>query len=74
MNYRIVLNTTGKVLRIEGVLMLLPVIVSLIYQEWLPLLAFGATAVGTFLIGFLLATLVKPKNSFMFAKERLNTG
>jgi len=73
MNYRMVFNTTGKVLKIEGVLMLLPVIIALIYQQWIPLFAFGVSAVGTFLIGFLLSLLVKPKNSFMFAKEGLVT-
>ena len=34
MNYRMIFNTAGKVLRVEALLMALPLVVSLIYGEW----------------------------------------
>lgn len=73
MNYRMVFNTTGKVLRVEGVLMLLPLLVSLIYREWIQVIAFSSTAIVVFIIGFLLAKFLKPKNALLFAKEGLVT-
>ncbi len=73
MNYRIVFNTTGKVLVVESGLMLLPLLVSLLYQEWLAAIAFSATAVVTAILGLLLFKLIKPKSSFLFAKEGLVT-
>ena len=71
MNYRMVFNITGKVLRIEAVLMLLPALVSVLYKEWLPAISFGATSAIVFVLGLLLVKLIKPKNSFLFAKEGL---
>lgn len=73
MNYRMVFNTTGKVLRVEGILMLLPLLVSLIYREWIQVIAFSSTAIVVFIIGFLLAKFLKPKNALLFAKEGLVT-
>ena len=73
MNYRMVFNTTGKVLRVEGMLMLLPVIVSLIYREWFTAISFASTMAGTLIIGSLMAWLIKPKSPFLFAKEGLVT-
>jgi len=73
MNYRMVFNTTGKVLRVEGILMLLPLLVSLIYREWIQVIAFSSTAIVVFTIGFLLAKFLKPKNTLLFAKEGLVT-
>ncbi len=71
MNYRVVFNTTGKVLRIESILMILPLIVSLIYQEWTSALAFLITAGGAFLVGLALICIFKIKSQLFFAKEGL---
>jgi len=73
MNYRMVFSTVGKVLKTEGVLMVLPLIVSLIYQEWWSAISFSITALAVFLIGILLATFLKPKSQVLFAKEGLIT-
>lgn len=73
MNYKIVGNTTGKVLRAEGVIMILPAIVSLIYAEWLSAIALSSVATVTFLIGATLAHFIKPDNQYLFAKEGLIT-
>ncbi|MBO7187622.1 MAG: TrkH family potassium uptake protein, partial [Clostridia bacterium] len=73
MNYKMVFNTVGKVLKVEAVLMVLPIIVSLIYTEWVALTAFLITALLTLILGLLFTLLLKPKNDFLFAKEGLVT-
>ncbi len=67
MNYRMVGYIIGKLMRIEGILLLLPLLVSLIYREntWL---AFLIPAVLLILVGSALA-FRKPKNSTMYARE-----
>ncbi len=67
MNYPMIINILGHVLRIEGIMMLLPALVGLVYQEstgWV----FLVMAVGLFLLGFLLS-FKKPKNSTIYLKE-----
>lgn len=61
MNYSIIISTVGKILRVEGLLMLLPLIVSLIYKEkdWS---SFAVIAVLLVFIGFI-ANRKKPKDS-----------
>ena len=62
MNYKNILNIIGKVLQIEAVLLLLPLLVGIIYKEpWnTTLFAFLITAVGSFVIGILF-NIPKPK-------------
>lgn len=73
MNYRMVFNTTGKVLCTCGALMLLPTAVSLIYGEWLTAISFSSTAIITFAVGIIITLLLKPKTTALFAKEGLVT-
>lgn len=73
MNYRMVFNTTGKVLCTCGALMLLPTVVSLIYGEWLTAISFSSTALITFAVGIILTLLLKPKTTALFAREGLVT-
>ena len=67
MNSSIIRYVLGHVLRIESLLMLIPCLVALIYQEPEGCFYFG-TAVVTFMFGFLLS-MRKPKNSVFFLKE-----
>lgn len=68
MNKRMVLNTLGKIIWVEALLMLLPVAVSLIY---------GNDSVFSFLIAIAVAVVValplifccKPRNKVIYAKE-----
>lgn len=68
MNRRMVLNTLGKIVWVEALLMLLPVAVCLIYKD---------DALISFLITIAIATVVslpliffcKPKNKVIYAKE-----
>ncbi|MBR5452112.1 MAG: TrkH family potassium uptake protein [Clostridia bacterium] len=68
MNYKMVFGTVGRVLAVESVLMLLPAIVSLLYNEsaiW----AILVTAGVTFLFGALLSMLCRKSSSVIYAKE-----
>lgn len=67
MNYKIVGYILGHVIRIEGLLMLLPCLVALIYQE-----KAGFVYAGVSMLLILLGTLIaqfKPKNSVFHIKE-----
>lgn len=67
MNKRMVAFFVGSVLKIEGLLMLLPLIVSVIYreEEWLYI---AASAVLCELAGFLLSR-TKPKDNSFYTRE-----
>ena len=67
MNTSIIRYVLGQVLKTEGGLMLLPLLVALIYQEKSGF-AFLMTAALCFVIGTLM-TLRKPKNNVFFLKE-----
>lgn len=68
MNYKMVFRTVGNVLAVESVLMLLPAIVSLLYNEaavWAILLTAGIT----FISGALLSFIFRNSSSVIYAKE-----
>ena len=67
MNRSIVIYILGHVLKLEAILMLLPCIVALIYQENSGFYYLGTSAVSV-LIG-ILATRKKPKNNVFYLKE-----
>ena len=67
MNYRMVSYIIGQIVRVEGMLMLPPLVVSLIYGED-AFAAFLLPAVISVIVGTLL-TIRKPSNTDIFAKE-----
>lgn len=67
MNISIILYIIGYVLKIEGILMLLPTVVGLIYGE-AEYFTFLVCAVITMFVGLLLS-FKKPKNQIFYAKE-----
>lgn len=67
MNYPMIISTLGHVLQIEGVFMLLPSIVGLIYQDSSGVV-FAVMAMCLFLLGTLL-TVKKPENTTIYLKE-----
>ncbi len=69
MNYTMIFSTLGKVLKIIGVLFILPIIVSLLYSEWNIALIMLITALSSLIIGFIATSLLKPKTQTIFAKE-----
>ncbi|MBR6682030.1 MAG: TrkH family potassium uptake protein [Clostridia bacterium] len=68
MNYRIVLYMVGRILQIEGALLVLPFVVSLIYNEecWLSFLITIALALA---LGFALTLIFKKNDQMIFARE-----
>ena len=69
MNYKMIFNTLGKVLKIESMLLVLPIIASLCYQEWNICLFIGLSAIISLILGFLLTLTIKPKTTAIYAKE-----
>lgn len=67
MNYRLILQTIGKILLIEALLMVFPLVVNFIYQEE-NFFAFALTISISMVVGTLLM-MVKPKNKSMFIRE-----
>lgn len=67
MNKKMVLFTLGKLLKVEAGLLLLPLLVSLIYQEKVAT-AYAFVAICVFLVGFLMCRTT-PKNRNIYAKE-----
>ena len=67
MNYKLIFHTIGKILLIEAILLIFPLIVNFIYQEE-NLFAFSLTISILMVVGTLLM-MVKPKNKKMFVRE-----
>lgn len=67
MNFASIAYILGKLLEIEGLLFLVPSVVSVIYGEKQGMV-YGALAVICFLIGFI-STIKKPKKQNYYAKE-----
>ena len=67
MNFPIIIYIIGYVLKIEGLLMLIPTAVGAVYGEGI-YLWYLACAVVTFLFGFLMS-FKKPKNQVFYARE-----
>ena len=57
MNYAIVFRLLGYILMIEGTLLLLPAVTSLIYAEWAVMGVFLLTAAISGALGFALQTI-----------------
>lgn len=69
MNRRMVLYMVGSVIKIEALLMILPLIVSLIYGENNTAVSFGISIAATMGIGYAMTLAVRPKNKVIYAKE-----
>lgn len=69
MNYKLLGKVLGKIMILEGILMIAPLIVSLIYKEgFLNFIAFAVPILALFLCGALLQ-LPKPKRTSLYQKE-----
>lgn len=72
MNFGMIRNLLGQVIKYEALLMGISLIVSLIYGEFKTAFVFGAI-IAFMLILSLILTLKKPKNTLFFAKEGVVT-
>ena len=68
MNRRMVFYTVGNILKLEAALMLLPAIVSLIYQDGC-IVPFLISIFGALVAGFAFSLIAKPGSHLIFAKE-----
>ena len=68
MNYAIVFRLLGYILMIEGTLLLLPAVTSLIYAEWAVMGVFLLTAAISAALGFALRT-IKPRSKVFYMRE-----
>lgn len=69
MNVKAVINTLGKMTLAEGILLILPLLVSLVYGEYSGAVSFAATIVISAFIGGLLILLTRRHNNVIYAKE-----
>ena len=68
MNYAVVFRLLGYILTIEGALLLLPALASLIYAEWGVLAVFLLTAAVSGAVGFGLRA-IKPRSKVFYMRE-----
>ena len=68
MNYAIVFRLLGYILMIEGTLLLLPAVTSLLYAEWAVMGVFLLTAAISGALGFALRT-IKPRSKVFYMRE-----
>ncbi|MBE6902996.1 MAG: TrkH family potassium uptake protein [Ruminococcaceae bacterium] len=71
MNYKMIIHTTGKIVGIEAVCLLLSALVSLIYMEGSGIWLLVSAVICAFV--FFASLLFKPKDEVFFAKEGLIT-
>lgn len=68
MNIRMLIYILGKVLLIEGILMVLPIVCGCFYGEWPFVVFYIACAAAYMILGFLIS-VKKPKNMTVFIKD-----
>ena len=64
-----VIYMIGQIIKLEAVLMVLPLIVSACYREFYCSIAFAAIIIFSLISGFTLTILFKPKNKIIYARE-----
>lgn len=69
MNKKMILYTLSRLLLLEGLLMLLPAVTSLIYREWVSALSFSACAAACAAVGGITALLTRKTDTRMYARE-----
>ena len=71
MNVKMIFSTVGKVVLIEAVLLLLPLITACVYAEWWVAVSFAITIGIALLVYGLSKLFFSPKNTLIFSKEGL---
>ena len=59
----------GRIVAIEGIAMILPIVTALCFHEWQAAASFGAVAAGAVVIGILLTILGRTKNNTIYVRE-----
>lgn len=69
MNYRAISYTVGRILQLESVLFVIPMIVSLIYRESSSIIAFLLSSLIALALGLFLTYILGKNDKLIFAKE-----
>ncbi len=69
MNRNMILHTVGRIVKLEALLLLIPLAVSLLYGETTDAIAFALTVVVGLLVGFVFTAFRKDKEDLVFAKS-----
>ena len=69
MNRKMIFSVLGRIVSIEGIALILPLVVAFIYGEWKEVVAFGSVAAGAVLLGYLMFVLTKTREQTIYAKE-----
>ncbi len=64
-----IMYMVGNIIKLEAVILLLPLIVSLCYHEMNSVYAFSVTIIAAAIIGFAFCMAFKPKNKVIYARE-----
>ncbi len=68
MNFRMIVHIIGHIIKIEGLLFLVPVITAIVYNEATQGRVYSVIGAALFVFGFLI-TRKKPKNTILYLKE-----
>lgn len=69
MNRRMIFYTVGQIIFLEGLLFMLPLLVSFCYWEEKSIICFSITLFAALAIGSLMTVISKPSNKVIYAKE-----
>ena len=69
MNRRMIFYMIGKIITLEAVLLMLPLLVSLCYQEMNCVSAFSITIIISTAVGIAMSLIFKPSNKVIYARE-----
>ena len=69
MNRKMIVFVLGRIVAIEGIAMILPIITAMWFHEWQAAASFGAVAAGAVVIGILLTILGRTKNNTIYVRE-----
>ncbi len=64
-----IVNMIGRIVMLEGILLLLPTLVALCYGERANILCFAVTVVVAMVVGILMQLIFKPKTKVIYARE-----
>ncbi len=69
MNYKLIFSTVLKVIKVEAILMLFPLLTCAIYQEQTEFFAFLIVLISSFTIALILGKFVKPNSQDFYSKD-----
>ncbi len=69
MNRKMICYMVGYIVKLEAVLLVLPLIVSLCYHEMNGVFSFSVTILAAALVGFIVTGVFNPKNRVIYARE-----